>query len=337
MKAVVIERAGGPEVLAVAERPDPVPDLGEIVVRVRASAMNRADLLQRAGHYPAPRGVPADIPGLELAGDVVARGEGATRFPLGARVFGLVAGGAHASRVLVHQDAIAPMPENMSYEDAAAIPEAFLTAYDALVLQAHLTRGETVLVHAAASGVGTAALQIGRAYGATVLGTTRTASKLAAIAQYGLTAGHVVAAEPSARPTFAQWVRDQTKTVGANVILDLVGGAYLPENVLAAARKGRIMCVGLVGGSKVEIDFGRVLAQRLTLRGTVMRSRGLEEKIAAARVLERELVPMFARGELTTVVHARMPLFEPQRAHEALEKSDAIGKLVLVSDEGTTS
>ncbi len=327
MKTVVITRRGGPEVLDVVERPDPTPGAHQIVVRVRASAMNRADLLQRAGHYAAPPGVPADVPGLELAGEVVACGDHAQRFARGARVFGLVAGGAHASHVLLHEDEVAPMPEGMSYEDAAAIPEAFLTAYDAAVLQAKLVRGERLLVHAAASGVGTAALQIGRACGARVLGTTRSRNKLDAIAKYGLDAGHVVA-----DGTFAEWVRRETNDAGANVVVDLVGGAYIGESVRACAKMGRIMCVGLVAGTRAEVDFGRVLAERLTLRGTVMRSRSLSEKIAAAQVLERDLVPMFARGELVPVVHARMPLFEPRRAHEALEKSDAIGKIVLTNE-----
>lgn len=325
MKAVVIDRPGGPEVLSVAERPDPTPSAEQIVIRVRASAMNRADLLQRMGQYPAPPDVPADIPGLELAGEVAAVGERARRFAVGARVFGLVAGGAHAELVAVHEDAVAPIPASMTYENAAAIPEAFITAYDAAVLQAGLASGDTFLVHAAASGVGTAAIQIAKALGARVLGTTRTKEKLESLAVYGLDAGHVVDKDAK----FAAWVREQSQGAGADVILDLVGGPYATENVHAAAPRATIVCVGLVAGFKAEIDLAKLLQKRLTLRGTVLRSRPLEEKIAAARVLERNLIPLFERGALKPVVYAVLPLFEPKKAHEMLAQSDAIGKIVL--------
>ena len=254
MKAIVITQPGGPEVLESREVATPVPAPGEIRVRVRATAVNRADLLQRQGLYPAPPGVRADIPGLELAGEIDALGAGVTGWAVGDAVFGLVGGGAYAEHVVAHERTLARMPAGLSFTDAAAIPEAFITAWDAMVTQAHLTAGETVLVHAVGSGVGTAAVQIARAVGARAVGTARTAAKLERARDLGLEAAVV-----TAEATFAHRVLEAAPG-GVDVVLDLVGGAYVAESLKCLAARGRIVAVGLMAGRRAELDLGLLLS-----------------------------------------------------------------------------
>lgn len=321
MRAIAITKFGGPEVLQLVERPLPEPSRGEVRVRVRATAINRADLLQRQGFYPAPADAPADIPGLEIAGEVEALGAGVERLKLGDRVFGLVGGGGYAEAVTSHERALAKIPEGMSFEDAAAVPEAFITAYDAIVSQANLRGGETLLVHAAGSGVGTAAIQLGHALGARVVGTARTKDKLERAKRLGLDVGIVVE-----HNRFAEQVRAAGEPA---VVLELVGGAYLDEDLRCVQLRGRIVLVGLMAGAKTDLDLALVLRRRLHIMGTMLRARPLEEKIAAVRTFEAEVVPLFARGLVKPIVDAVLPLAEAAKAHARMTSNEGFGKIIL--------
>ena len=320
MRAIAITRSGGPEVLAVVDRDLPEPSRGEVRVRVRATAVNRADLLQRMGAYPAPSDSPPDIPGLELAGEVAALGPGVERLAIGDRVFGLVGGGAYAEAVVTHERALAKIPDGLTFEQAAAIPEAFVTAHDAMVTQAGLRGGEVLLVHAAGSGVGTAAVQLGRALGAYVIGTARTADKLARAAALGLDAQVV----PDDAGRFADLVKP-----APHVVLELVGGGYLAEDTRCVVPLGRIVLVGLLAGAKAELDLGLVLRKRLRIFGTVLRSRPLEEKLAAMRAFEDQVVPLLARGKLAPVIDTVMDLDQAAAAHARMASNAGFGKIIL--------
>jgi NADPH2:quinone reductase len=325
MQAVVITSPGGPEVLELRTIPDPVPARGEVCVRVRATAVNRADLLQRMGMYPAPAGAPSDIPGLELAGEIDAVGEGVTEWSVGERVFGLAGGGAYAERIVLPARAVARMPAKLDFVHAAAIPEAFLTAYDAMVLQGGLAAGESVLVSAVGSGVGTAAVQIARAIGARPFGTARTQDKLDRAKALGMIGGVV----PAAGGRFADAIAELTGGGGPDVVLELVGGAYVAEDIRCAHTRGRIVVVGLMAGAQAELDLRLLLFKRLVVHGTVLRARPLEEKIAAARVLETHLAPLFDEGKLAPVIDRVLPLAEVRRAHELMASNETFGKIVL--------
>lgn len=324
MRAIVIREPGGPEVLEMREVPAPVPSRGEVRVRVRAAAVNRADLLQRMGRHPAPPGAPRDIPGLEFAGEVDGVGDDVQELALGDRVMGVVGGGAYAEQVTAHERTLARIPEGMAFSDAAAIPEAFLTAWDAMVAQARLTSGETVLVHAAGSGVGTAAVQIARAIGARAIGTVRTPHKLGRARELGLQDGIVV---EGAR--FADEVMSRTEDRGVDVVLELVGGAYVAQDLQCLAPRGRVIVVGSMAGRAVELDLGVLMQKRAEVRGTVLRVRPLEEKILAGQALARHLVPLFASGALRSVVDRVLPLARAADAHRLMQNNDAFGKLVL--------
>jgi NADPH2:quinone reductase len=325
MRAVVISTFGGPEVLELREVPDPVPGPNEVLVRVAASALNRADLLQRRGAYPAPPDAPQSIPGLEFAGEVEACGDRCTVLKAKDRVMGVVGGGAYAEKLIIHERAAVRIPEGMDWPQAACIPEAFLTAFDALFLQCGLAAGERVLIHAVGSGVGTAAVQLARAAGAFSIGTARSQEKLDRARELGLDRGVLVGA-----PRFADEVRRLTGGAGADLILDLVGGAYLEENLKAIAPRGRHIVVGLVAGATATIPLGLLLNKRVQLRGTVLRSRPLEEKIAAAQAFARQVVPLFERGLLRPVVDAVLPMTRVREAHQRMEANATFGKVALV-------
>jgi putative PIG3 family NAD(P)H quinone oxidoreductase len=324
MRAIVIREAGGPEVLELRDVSDPAPAPGEVTIRVHAAGVNRADLLQRLGKYPAPPGSPADIPGLEVAGVVEAIGEGVTERRVGDPVFALVAGGGYAEKVTLHARAVARMPAGMSFVDAAAVPEAFVTAWDAMVEQGRLTAGETVVIHAVGSGVGTAALQIAVAIGARPIGTARTASKLDAARPLGLAEGIV-----TDQARFADEVLARTAGRGADVVLDLVGGPYVSEDLACLATRGRLLVVGTLAGASAAIDLGLLLRKRAEIRGTVLRSRPLEEKILAARGLEHHVVPLLERGLLRPVVDRVFSLDQAAEAHRAMASNTTFGKIVL--------
>jgi putative PIG3 family NAD(P)H quinone oxidoreductase len=324
MRAIVIREPGGPEVLELKDVPTPDPQRGEVRVRVRATAVNRADLLQRMGAYPAPPGAPPDIPGLEIAGEVDTVGEAVTELSRGDRVFGVVGGGGYAEHVVVHARTLARMPDGMPFADAAAVPEAFLTAWDAIVDQARLQSGEVVLVHAAGSGVGTAGFQIAQAVGARAIGTARTGAKIGRARELGLKDGLVVD-----KGVFASDVLARTGGRGVDVVLELVGGAYVAEDLACLASRGRIVVVGTMAGSRVDVDLHVLMRTRAEMRGTVLRTRPLEEKIFAAKALERHLVPLFESGALRPVVDRVLPLAQAGEAHRAMQSNETFGKIVL--------
>ena len=325
MKAIVITRTGGAEVLEVREVPTPEPRGDQVRVRVRACGLNRADLMQCRGYYPAPKGAPQDIPGLEYAGEVDALGPGVVGpLKVGDRVFGIVGGGGLAEYVVAHERMAVPIPANLDFEQAAAVPEAFLTAHDALEARAGLRPGESVLVHAVGSGVGTAAVQLAHAMGCTVFGTSRSADKLARAAELGLDVGIETPAED-----FAEVVLERTGGAGVEVVLDLVGAPVLAGNLAALAPKGRLILVGLLGGGTGTVDLSTILRKRLRLIGTTLRSRPPEEKIAATRAFADRVVPWLERGLVRPVVDRVFPLEEVRSAQERLEANLGFGKVVL--------
>jgi NADPH2:quinone reductase len=324
MKAVIITRPGGPEVLEIQERPKPDPGVGQIRVRVRASALNRADLMQREGNYPVPPGVSAEISGMEYAGEVDALGPSATLWKVGDRVMGIIGGAGHAEYLCVHEREAMPVPKALSWEDAAAIPEVFLTAYDALFNRLGLRTGETLLVHAVGSGVGTASLQIARVAGATVVGTARSAGKLDRAKQLGL--------EFSIDASRANWAGQVETAIGAervHAVLDLVGGGYLEGNLRVLAPLGRIVVVGLTAGATSQFNMGVLLRKRGTIVGTMLRGRSLEEKIALARDFSERVIPLFDAGRLKPVIDCVFPFTEIRAAHELMESNKTFGKIVL--------
>jgi putative PIG3 family NAD(P)H quinone oxidoreductase len=329
VRAIVITRPGPPEVLALDERPDPVPGPGELLVRVRATAVNRADLLQRRGLYPAPPGSPAEIPGLEFAGEVLGGDLEESGFSPGDRVMGILGGGGYAERLTVPAGQCLPVPPALSFADAAAIPETFLTAFDALVLQAGLAAGELALVTAAGSGVGTAAAQVAREVGARAIGTLRTAAKRERVAALDL--GFAALLDAGA-PDLAAQLAAASGGRGVDVVLDLVGAASWPLALDALAPRGRIVAVGSMSGARVELDLGVLMRRRATLIGTVLRSRPAAEKAALTRAFAERMLPALAAGRLRAVVDRVLPLAEAAAAHALLERNDTLGKVVLLVD-----
>jgi putative PIG3 family NAD(P)H quinone oxidoreductase len=324
MQAMVIREPGDAWALEPQSIDTPQPVRGEVRVRVEATAVNRADLLFVRGRYTLAPEAPPGVPGLEIAGVVDAVGEGVVDHAVGDRVFGVVGGGGYAEYVVTHARRLARIPKDLSFTDAAAVPEVFTTAWDALVDQAGLVAGENVLIHAAGSGVGTAALQVTRAIGARAIGTSRTASKLERARALGLAEAIVVAG-----PTFAPEVLDRTAGRGVDVVIELVGGAFVAEDVACLAPRGRIIVVGVVGGSRAAIDLHPLMVKRALLRGTVLSGRPIEDKILAGRMLERHLVPLFEAAALRPVVDRVLPWTQASEALRALESNETFGKIVL--------
>jgi NADPH:quinone reductase-like Zn-dependent oxidoreductase len=369
MQAVWISAFGGPEVLEIRTVGKPLFNDDHVLVRVRASSLNRADLLQRQGKYPPPPGFPAEIPGMEFAGEVAEVGSSVRLWKPGQRVFGLTGGAAHAEYVVTYENLLAEIPANLDWAQAAAVPEVFITAHDALWTQAQLRPGETVLVHAVGSGVGLAAVQLARAIQAVPYGTSRTARKIEQAKPLGLEAGLVlrenavrekvlrenavkekvlrenavkekvlqenVLQENSLRDNFddlAAAAEKWTAGKGINVLLDLVGGPYVKASQKAMAHKGRMILVGTVAGGSYELDARYVMSKRLQIRGTVLRARSLEEKMAATRLFAAEVVPLLARGALRPNVDSIFPLAEIGKAHHRLESNETFGKVVVVME-----
>jgi NADPH2:quinone reductase len=325
MKAVVITGTGGPEVLEIRELPTPVPRGDQVRVRVRACALNRADLLQCRGFYPAPAGAPADIPGLEYAGLVDALGPDVVGpLQLGDRVFGIVAGGGQAEYVLTHERLAVPIPPDLDFTAAAAVPEAFITAHDALLTQGRLAPGERVLIHAVGSGVGTAAVQIAHTMGCEVFGTSRTADKLSRTKELGLDHGI-----NSGSDDFAHAVSALTGGRGVDVIVDLIGAAALSSNLASIAQQGRLVLVGMLGGTSGILDVNLMLRKRVTMVGTTLRARPLEDKISATRRFAGQVVPWLARGLVRPIVDQVFTLDEVRAALARLESDQVFGKVVL--------
>ncbi len=321
MRAVTFTGAGGNEVVALEERPDPEPVGDEILVRTRYVGLNPADVLQRKGGYPVPPGAPTDIAGLEVSGEVIACGSRVRRWSQGDRVFGLVTGGGLADRVLVNECCVAPVPDELDDAGAAAVPEAFITSHDAIRLQADLTMGETLLVHGATGGVGSAAVQIGIAAGARVIAVVRSDEGRAFVEGLG--------AEAVDDASFASAVLERTGGRGADVILELVGAPHFPDNLEALASQGRIVVVGVGAGSDIELPLRRLMQKRGQIHGTMLRGRPLEEKGIVLRAFEREVVPHLKSGALSPLIDRTYPADEAVAAFERLEGAGKRGKILL--------
>ena len=324
MRALTISRPGGPEVLELATVADPSFGPDEVLVRVRAAALNRADLLQRRGLYPPPPGAPQDIPGLEFAGEVVACGALAATLRPGDRVMGIVGGGGQAELLRIHERLCLRVPPGMSFENAAAVPEAFLTAYDALFLRGGLAPGEAVLLNAAGSGVGTAAAAIAAVAGARVIALSRSADKRRRLEALGV---HRALYPES--PHLAEAIRMATGGDGVSLAIDFVGATAWGLNAEVLAPRGRLVLVGTLGGSKVEVDLSTVMRKRLTIVGTVLRSRPVEEKIELVQRFSRTMLPLLASGRLAPVIDRVVPLEDAAVAHAAMERNENFGKIVF--------
>ncbi|MFC7547034.1 NAD(P)H-quinone oxidoreductase [Plantactinospora sp. GCM10030261] len=323
MRAITIPEPGGPDALVWAEVPDPEPAPGEVLIDVRASAVNRADLLQRQGHYPPPKGASA-YPGLECAGVVAALGAGVTDWEVGAPVCALLAGGGYAEQVAVPAGQVLPVPDGVDPVDAAALPEVACTVWSNVVRQAGLTHGETVLVHGGGSGIGTFAIQLGAALGATVVVTAR-AAKHARLRDLG--AAHTI---DYTDRDFVEETRRVTDGRGADVILDIVGAAYLGRNVSALATGGRLVVIGMQGGRKGELDLAALLAKQGSVAATALRSRPVEQKAMIVRGVRDQVWPLVESGAIRPVVHERLPMERAADAHRLVETGDHLGKVVLV-------
>lgn len=318
VRGIVFTGAGGPEVVALEDRPDPRPVGDDLLVAVRYAGLNPADLAQRAGRYPAPPGSPPDVPGIEVSGTVVSCGPSARQFGVGDRVFGIVGGGGLADRVLVHERHVTGIPERLDELAAAAVPEAFVTAHDALMTQAGLRPGELLVVNGANGGVGTAAVQIAATAGARVLATVRSAELRARVAALG--------AEAIAPEELVERARAKG---GADVVLELVGAPNLEPDLDAIAVKGRVVVVGTGAGSEAKLDLGRLMVRRARLIGTVLRGRPLEEKAAAVQGFAREVVPQLASGRIVPLVDRVFPASEATAAFDRLQEPGKLGKVLL--------
>jgi NADPH2:quinone reductase len=303
--------------LRIEERPTPAPEADQVLVEVTAAGLNRADLIQLRGLYPAPPGWPPDIPGLEFAGTVVGTGAGVKALREGDRVFGIVGGGAHATHLLTQEDLCSPVPDELDLLNAGGIPEAFITAHDALVTQGDLRPGERVLIHGVGSGVGTAAVQVARLLGATTVGTSRTEAKLRRAEELGLDQG-VLASET---------MSDEIGEV--DVVIDLIGGDYVVTDVKVCRLRGRIVIVGLLAGARTTVDLGAVWSKRLTIRGTSLRARPNYEKALAARAFEREVLPSLGRGDTRVVVDNVFLLDDSRKAYEYMLSNEGFGKTII--------
>lgn len=329
MRAAVITNPGGPEAFEVQEVPDPTPGPEEVLVAVKASALNRADLMQRRGRYNGPPGTRNDIPGLEMAGVVESVGERVVDWRPGDRVMALLGGMGYASRVAVHERMLMPVPPNLTFEEAASIPETFLTAYDAIFLQCDLSMGESVLIHAAGSGVGTAAIQMAAAQNCRIFGTAGSQEKLDAATELGMDVGINYHEED-----FAKVIEEQTGGAGVDVILDVIGASYWDQNLASLALKGRMVIVGSMGGGTVEkMAIGAIMQKRATIRGTLLRARALEEKATLVQSFVHRVLPMFADETIKPVIDRVFPLDQVGEAHALMESNANFGKIVLKIDD----
>lgn len=325
MKAVYISEFGPPENLEIREVPEPPkPENTQVLIRVKAVGLNRADLLQVAGLYPPPAGYSPNIPGLEFAGEINDIGSDVTNWNVGDRVFGIVAGESQAEFLVTDESLLARIPDNLTLADAAAVPEAFITAHDAIDTLGGLTAGSTLLIHAVGSGVGLAGLQIGKAMGASVIGTSRTDEKLDKCARFGL---DLAIATPE--PVFADAVLEKTGRRGVDVILDLVGAAYFEQNLASLATKGRLILVGLTSGRTAEFNLGIALQKRATIIGTTLRGRSNAEKADATQRFAEDVLPLLASGTVVPNVDRVYPVDDAVAAYNYLKSNESFGKVVL--------
>jgi len=325
MRAVIITRPGGPEVLEIQDVETPQPTGDQVRVRVHASGINRADLLQRAGGYPAPPGSPANIPGLEFAGEVDAVGPLVRAWKPGQRVMGLAGGGAQAEYILSHEGLLVEIPQNLDFVQAAGIPEVFMTAHDALFTQAGLQMGERVLIHAAGSGVCTAAIQLAHAAGTTTFGTSRTPHKLELARELGLDVG-------LSDQNFAAEVNRLTNGEGVHVVIDFIGAPYLDQNLQALAPWGRIVFLSTMGGAQANVNLGMLMGKRISMRGVTLRTRTLEEKLLVTRRFATSVLPLLANGKVKPVIDQVYPLEQIAEAHREMGENRNFGKLIVRVD-----
>jgi putative PIG3 family NAD(P)H quinone oxidoreductase len=326
MRAVTVSEPGGPDVLALAEVPDPEPGPGEVVVDVAATAVNRADLLQRQGLYPPPPGA-SDIIGLECSGTVSAVGPGVEGWQVGTEVCALLAGGGYATRVRVPAGQVMPVPDGVDLVTAAALPEVACTVFSNVIMVAGLQSGESFLVHGGAGGIGTFAIQLVSVLGARVLATAGSAEKLAVCADLGadVTINY-------REDDFVEAAREATDGQGVDVILDNMGASYLGRNVTALATEGRLVIIGMQGGTKGELDISALLRKRGAVVATALRSRPVEEKAAICASVVEHVWPLVAEGQIRPIVHTTMPLSEAGAAHALMEEGDNVGKILLTTD-----
>jgi putative PIG3 family NAD(P)H quinone oxidoreductase len=323
MTAIAIRAPGGPEVLVPEERPVPQPGAGEVLVQVTAAGVNRPDVMQRQGLYPPPPGA-SEIPGLEIAGEVVALGSGATRYKIGDKVAALVAGGGYAEYCPVHETNALPAPPTLSLIEAAAIPETFFTVWHNAFERGRLKSGETLLVHGGTSGIGTTAIQLAKAFGARVITTAGSAEKCEACRKLGADVAVNYRTED-----FVAATKTATGGKGAELILDMVGGDYIERNYEAAGVEGRIVQIAFQGSPKANVNFLRIMLKRLTHTGSTLRARSVADKAAIAREIEANVWPLIAAGKVKPVIYRTFPLREASAAHALMETSTHIGKIVL--------
>jgi len=321
MTAIAIPAPGGPEVLVPEERPVPVPGKGEILVKVAAAGVNRPDVMQRQGLYPPPKGAP-DIPGLEISGEVVALGPDAKRWKIGDKVMALVVGGGYAEYCIAHEGHALPVPPTLSMVEAAAVPETFFTVWHNVFERGALKSGETLLVHGGTSGIGTAAIQLAKAFGSKVFTTAGSPEKCEACRKLGADLAINYKTEDFVAATKAAGK-------GADVILDMVGGDYIERNYEAAAVEGRIVQIAFQGSPKATVDFRRIMLKRLHHTGSTLRSRSNEDKAAIAAAIEAKVLPLLAEGRVKPIIDSTFPLAQAAAAHARMESSAHIGKIVL--------
>jgi NADPH2:quinone reductase len=323
MTSIAICEPGGPDVLVPSNQPVPSPGEGEILVKVVAAGVNRPDVMQRQGHYPPPKGA-TEIPGLEIAGEVVDIGRGVKRWKLGDKVMALVVGGGYAEYCLAFEDHALPVPASLSMVEAAAIPETFFTVWYNVFERGKLAAGETLLVHGGSSGIGSTAIQLGKAFGARVITTAGTPEKCAACRKLGADL-----AIDYKTQDFVALTKEATEGRGAEVILDMVGGDYVGRNYEAAAVEGRIVQIAFLASSRVTVDLMRLMLKRLTHTGSTLRARGVADKTAIVRAVEAKVLPLIASGRVKPLIDSTFPLAQASAAHARMESGQHIGKIVL--------
>ena len=323
MGVILADPPGGPQVMRLANQEVPSPGTGEVLIKVAAAGVNGADLREREGKYPVPPGAPNNM-GLEVSGEIVKTGAGCERFSVGDPVCALLIGGGYAEYALAPEGQCMPLPQNVSLIDAAGLPEVFCTVWTNMMDRCALGPGESVLIHGGASGIGNAAIQLAKANGATVFSTAKSNEKCKAILRFG--ADHAINYREQ---DFAEICRVETEGRGVDVIIDIIGGDYLPKEVELLAHGGRLMIINLRGGRHAEIDFGHVHAKHLTITGARLRPRSIAEKSSICRALEKNVWPLFAAGKITPETFAVFPFSQASNAHEVMEASQHIGKILL--------
>lgn len=327
MKAVVITQPGAPEVLQIQDRPRPVPLSHEVLIKVAAAGINRPDVFQRKGNYPPPPGAPQDIPGLEIAGTIEAVGYNVTQWQPGDRVCALVIGGGYAEYCTAPEGSCLRVPDNLTLVEAASLPETFFTVWSNVFDRGHLKPGESLLVHGGSSGIGVTAIQIAKALGSTVYITAGSEAKCHFCEQLGANKAINYKQE-----NFAEAISQLTEGQGVDVILDMIGGDYTPDNLKALTNEGRLVMINSMNGKDVQVDLSVVMRKRLNITGSMLRSRDVAFKAAIAKQLKEHVWPLLADGQIKPIVHQVFPASEAAQAHELMESSEHIGKIVLIFD-----